>query len=211
MKFLRIIIGLIIVIAVLGVIGFNKVNVEVVESDLPESVYGENSNLLYIANSRLIGLFILQNVNEYTVVEEVINLVILDTIRKNINSEYDPLGNCETDECNYIFQGDTYYINYAWAELSENDQLIIHISVGSDKFIHVNTIIDFYLDIDINYMKFEISLTLDKLFINEMGLSIENLDRLLRNLDKDAIEETVTKGELDMENYKYDLSFSILP
>lgn len=209
MKIVKILVVLILIIGTLGFIGFNKVNIEMDEADLPESIYEEDTNLLLLVNTRLLSLFVGSTENEYTVVEEVVNLIILDSIRKNVNSNYDPLSSCDTDECNYIFQEDAYYVNYAWAELSEDDQLIVHVSVGSDKFIHINTIIDFYMDIDINYLGFEISLTLDKLYVNEIGLSTDNLDKLLENIDKDAIEEKVTKGELDMEEYKYTLSFSL--
>ncbi len=211
MKIIKVLLVVVVVIGIIGFIGFKKVNIEMDEVDLPANVYEEEGDLLNIVNTKLFDLFVLSADNEYTVVEEVINLVTLDTIRENVNAEYDPLSDCDTDECNYILQNEDYYINYAWAELSEDNQLIIHISVGSDKFIHINTIINFYLDIDINYLGFEISLTLDQLSVNEIGVSIDTLDKILGNFDKDNIEAKVTTGELDMEEYTYTLSFSILP
>ncbi len=211
MKIIKILLVVVLVVGIIGVIGFNKVHIEMDEADLPTNVYEEDADLMNIVNTRLMGLFILSVGNEYTVVEEVINLVILDTVRENVNLEYDPISDCDTDECNYILQNKNYYINYAWADLTEDNQLIVHISVGSDKFVHINTIIDFYMDIDINYLGYEISLTLDQLFVNEMGMSKDTLDKILSNFDKDNIEAKVTKGDLDLEEYKYTLSFSILP
>ena len=72
------------------------------EEELPTNVYEEDSDLLTIANTRLYDLFVTSVTLEYSVVEEVINLIILDSIRENINSEYNPLGDCETNECNFI-------------------------------------------------------------------------------------------------------------
>jgi len=79
-----------------------SIQVEVDEDTLPVNVYEEDADLLTLVNTRLIDLFINSATNEYTVVEEVVNLIILDSIRENVNSEYDPLGDCETTECNYI-------------------------------------------------------------------------------------------------------------
>lgn len=211
MKLIKMLLIIVVVLGLLGLFAYNKVQVEVDETDLPTNVYEEEADLLSIVNLRLIDLFVLSITNEYTTVEEIINLVILDTVRENINDEYDPLGTCDTEECNYILIDENYYISYVWAELSEDDQLIVHVSIGSDKFIHVNTIIDFYMDIDINYLGFEISLTLDTIYVNEMEITVETLDKLLSNFDTENIEDSISKGELDMEEYKYTLGFSILP
>lgn len=210
-KLLIIVLVIVLIVGIIGAIAYKKIHVEVDEADLPTNVYEEEADLLSIVTTRLFDLFVLTTENEYTVVEEVVNLIILDTIRENVNQEYDPLGDCETDECSYITQNDNYYVNYAWAELSDENQLIVHISGGTDKFIHVNTIIDFYLDIEINYVEFEISLTLDQLAVNDMAISTETLDKIFSNFDTENIETSVTEGELDLEEYKYTLSFSILP
>lgn len=202
---------IVVVITVIGVIGYKKVHVEMNEDDLPQNVYEEDADLLSVVNAKLIDLFVLSSGNEYTVVEEVVNLIILDTIRENVNASYDPLGTCDTDECNFIMQDDIYYVSHAWAELTANNQLMVRVSIGSDRLFHVNTIIDFYMDVDINYTAFGITLTLDELQVNDMGISKNMLDKLLANFDLEKIEEDITEGELDMEAYKYTLSFSVLP
>ncbi len=211
MKIIKILIVTVVVLAVLGFIGVGVINVDVIEDDLPTNVYEEDANLLSLVNTRLFDLFVTSVTNEYGVVEEIVNLVILDSIRENINSEYNPLGDCETNECNFIVYEDNYYVNYIWAELNEDDQLVIHVSLGSEILIGVNTIFDFTFDIDIDYLGFGIELTLDSYSINNMDLSMNILDNIFNNLDTDQIESEVSKGELDLEEYTYTLSFSLMP
>lgn len=210
-RLLIILIVIILILGILAVIGYKKVHVEMDESDLPTTVYEEDSDLLNIVNNRLIALFVLSAENEYTIIEEVVNLIILDTIRENVNTEYDPLTDCETIECNYIIHNKNYYVNYTWAELNDDNQLVVHVSVGSDRLIGINTIVDFYMDIEIDYSEFSIALTLDKLAMNEMEMTTDTLDKLLSYFDKDTIESSVTEGELDMETYKFTLSLPIIP
>jgi len=188
-----------------------SIQVEVDEDTLPVNVYEEDADLLTLVNTRLIDLFINSATNEYTVVEEVVNLIILDSIRENVNSEYDPLGDCETTECNYIVYDENYYVSFIWAELSDDNQLIVHVSLGSDALVGVNTIFDFYFDIDIDYLGFGIELTLDTYYINDTNLSINILDKIFSNLDTEQIESQVSKGELDLTEYTYKISFSLLP
>ena len=172
MKIIKILIILIAILAVLGFIGVGVINVDVIEDDLPTNVYEEDANLLSLVNTRMFDLFVTSVTNEYSVVEEIVNLVILDSIRENINSEYDPLGDCETTECNFIIYEDNYYVNYIWAELNDDNQLVIYVSLGSEILIGVNTIFDFTFDIDIDYTGFGIELTLDSYSINDMDLSM---------------------------------------
>ena len=211
MKIIKKLVVLAILLFALLLVGKSIIQADVNEDSLPTNVYEEDADLLTVVNTRLFDLFVTSVTNEYTVVEEVINLIILDSIRDNINSSYDPLGDCDTVECNYIIHDDNYYINYIWAELSENNQLIVHISLGSEKFIGVNTIFDFYFDIDIDYIGFGIELTLDTYDINDIGLSMGILDKIFSYLDTAQIESQVSKGDLDLTNYSYSISFSLLP
>ncbi len=102
-------------------------------------------------------------------------------------------------------------MNYIWAELSDDNQLIVHVSLGSDALVGVNTIFDFYFDIDIDYLGFGIELTLDTYYINDTNLSMGILDKIFSYLDTAQIESQVSKGELDLTEYSYKISFSLLP
>ncbi len=203
--------GLVIVALVLVILLFvakGAIQVEVDEESLPVNVYSEDADLLTLVNARMFDLFVTSVTNEYTVVEEVVNLIILDSIRDNVNSDYDPLGDCETTDCNYIVYDENYYVSYIWAELSEDDQLIIYVSLGSEVFIGVNTVFSFYFDIDIDYEGFGIELTLDSYNISDKTLSMDILDSIFSNLDIDNIESQVSKGELDLTEYSYKISFN---
>ena len=206
--------GLIFVLVLLFVfllVAKGAIQVDVDENLLPTNVYEEDADLLTLVNTRMYDLFMTSVTNEYTIVEEVVNLIILDSIRDNVNSEYDPIGDCDTTECNFIVYEDNYYINYIWAELSDDNQLIIHVSLGSEKFIGVNTVFNFYFDIEIDYLGFGIELTLDAYTLGDVDLSMEILNRIFSNIDTEQIEGQVSKGELDLTEYSYKISFSLFP
>ncbi len=121
MKLLKILLVLIVVLGAAVFFAYKTVHVEVDEADLPQDVYEENSDLLLLVNAKMLELFVLSTGDEYTLVEETVNLIILDAIRENVNEDYAPLGTCETVECNYITSNDNYYVNYLWAELSDDN------------------------------------------------------------------------------------------
>ena len=86
--------------------------------------------------------------------------------------------------------------------------MIIYVSLGSEVFIGVNTVFSFYFDIDIDYVGFGIELTLDSYNISDKNLSMDILDSIFANLDIDNIESQVSKGELDLTEYSYEISFN---
>ena len=117
-------------------------------------------------------------------------------------------------DCNFIIYEDKYYVNYIWAELSDDDQLIIHASLGSEVLMGVNTILSFYFDINIDYLGMSIELALDTYEINDMELSLSLLDKIFAQFNVEAIENSVSNGDLDLTEYTYTLGFdplSILP
>ena len=78
---MKLIKGLVIVALVLVILLFvakGAIQVEVDEESLPVNVYSEDADLLTLVNARMFDLFVTSVTNEYTVVEEVVNLIILD-------------------------------------------------------------------------------------------------------------------------------------
>jgi len=209
MKIIKWILIILFILVVLIVIGVAIINVKVDEDSLPIDVYEEDANLMTLVDEKLYELFIATVTDDYTLVEEIINLIILDSIKENVNNEYDPLSDCEDISCNFIVHKDFYYLDFIWAELNDDDQLIIHVSVGSDKIIPVNTIFHFYFDINIDYTGFGIELELDKYLVDDNELSMGILDYIFNQIDRNQIESEVTTGELDLEDYSYTISFSI--
>lgn len=210
MKIIKILLVVLILLVVGAVIALNSVKMEVEESELPVNVYEESGDLTTILQAKMVDLFINSPADEFTVIEEILNLVVLDSIRENINADYDPLGTCETEECNFIVHEDYYYLNYIIVELTEDDQFLVRASFGSDKFIEYNTVLSFLFDVEIKYTSLEIELTLDKYYMADKKISKTILDTIFKNLDKDSIESQVSTGELDLEDYSYTISFSPL-
>lgn len=208
MKLIKLLLILIIlsIAVIVGLLYSVKADIE--ESELPSNVYEEQGDLLSIMNARMLELFTGIASDEYLVIEEVLNLVVLDSIRDNVNPDYDPLSDCETIECNYIVHEDTYYLDYIIVELTDDDQFLVRVSLGSDKYIDYNTVFSFLFDVDIKYLDFEIALTLDKYSVSDKELSMKMLDTLFKNLDQQEIESKVSNGELDLEEYTYTISLS---
>lgn len=210
MKWLKRLLILIVILAALGFVAISIIDVDASDSDLPANVYEEDSDLGTVLDTKLLEVFSSAVTDDFTPIEEIINLVILDSIRDNINAEYDPLSDCETVECNYIVYEDFYYVNYLWAELNEDDQLVVFISYGSKKLIGFNTIMEFNFDLDINisFTGLEISLILESYNINDKGLSLSILDNIFARLDTEEIENSVSTGTLDLEEYSYIITFN---
>lgn len=154
------------------------------------------------------SIFITSVTNEYTVIEEILNHVVLNSIRENVNEDYDPLGDCETIECNFIVHEEYYYLNYIIVKLTDDYQFLVRVSLGTDKFLDYNTVLNFLFDVEINYIGFGISLTLDQYSISDKDLSMSLLDKIYNRLDIETIELEVTTGDLDLEEYSYTISFS---
>ncbi len=202
-KLIKIIVILAIVLFALFQIIKTTLHVEVDEASLPQTVYQDDSNFLTIINTNLMKIFVLDSGDEYTATEEIMNYVILDSIREKVNEEYSPLADCETDECNYIIKEDNYYVNYLYAELTESNQLLINISFGTDNIIYFNTIAKVYMDIEFDYTNLEIILTLSEVTLNNIVIEEDTLDRIIGYLDQEEIEGSITEGTLDLDDYTY--------
>lgn len=210
MKWLKIFIIFSIVVAALGFIGIGIISVDMDETDLPEAVYEEQSDLGVIINTKMFDLFLGTVTSEYTIIEEVINLEILNSIRENINSSYDPLGTCDTTDCNYIIYDNNYYVNYTWAQLNEDNQLVVYVSFGSELAFGFNSIFSMTFDIDIDYVGFGIELKLSSYAISDIELSQVILEMIFSRIDTEQIENDVSTGTLDLEEYTYNISFNPL-
>lgn len=203
-KWIVILLLLLIVLLYTVVFSFN---VDVNETDIPRTAYEENASLMSVITSSLTDLFVTKDSDEYTLVENIMNYVIVDSIRENINEQYNPFSDCNTDDCLYIFSKDQYYLDFIWAELNDDNQIIVNVSAGTD-VLDFHTIAHFYFDVDIDYLSMEITLELDHYKLNEKELPISYLDQVF-GTNKQEIEESVTFGTLDLEEYKYVISFSI--
>ncbi|MBU0997260.1 MAG: hypothetical protein KKE16_04360 [Firmicutes bacterium] len=203
------IILLLLVVAGVGLlmVGISMIKMDMDFSALPQDVYTESGDLKSIAELKLLRLVTLMpSEDEYTIVEEFINYMILDTIHEKINAEYDPLSEDDEIEKHVIVDQSYYYIDYLFAMLNDEDQLVLVVSFGSEYIINVHSVLFLTFDIDINMFEFEVVFTLAELALGDQPFTVGQLDYVLSRLDQSSIEESVSFGTLDLENHTYTVS-----
>jgi hypothetical protein len=181
----------------------------VTEDDLPEAVYDSSGTTEQGMTDTAIALFNPTNTeDEYTLVETFINYVIYDSIKENLNEDYDPLGDCETSEC-YTIQGSKYAdVRYAYAHLNDDDQLIITVSAHRDSYPSFDTAVHLTFDVSIEITSGELVLTLQDTHLADNHIKESMLDRILGFTDQAAIEDSVTTGTLDLDEKTYTYTFT---
>jgi len=202
----------VIVLALAIFIGINilvsKIEVDITESDLPQDVYESSGDPLEIAQLKLIEIinpFSLED--EYTLTEEFLNYMLLDSIKSNVNDEYDPLNDsCTEVSCNVI--ADTPYgnVEYAFVELNSDNQIVVTVNFARSDYPKVETALFVIFDIEFKLTEFEIDLVLDTMYLNDIEITKQHLDMILGYFDAAAIEGMISMGELDLEEYTYTVS-----
>ena len=207
----RLLFFLVLIIVSFGLIFMSYVNsirYEVTESDLPQDVYESEGNLLTLAKIKIVGLVLADEEDRYSMIEEIMNLIIFDSIQENMNSSYNPFGDCESDACQYIYKDSPFFIRYVYAYLNDSDQIVIVISGGTDKYMSVDTALHLVFDVDINIVDMSVNFSLNSYRLGNRELSIKMLDYLVSKIDKGAVENNMTFGELDLDEYTFTISIS---
>jgi len=187
--------------------------------DLPQDVYENSGDLLALAQADIMELFAADEADRYSLTEEVINLILLDTVRENVNPDYDPLGDCEDNTCGRIVDDEYFYIDYVYAELNEDNQIVITLSFGANKYIDNTTalilVFDVEFDMDFDWTildglaaldEMEIVFTLSAYSLGEKELSMNLLNYIFERLNKSEIEDNMTFGTLNLDDYTYSIS-----
>ncbi len=206
MKKLLIVIGLL-VIGGMVLISYvqSKLEVDVSSADLPQDVYQNDGDLLLIAQQKLIDIVNPLNMeDDYTLTEEFLNYMLLYSIRENVNADYNPLDDtCDTTACQNIVETDYGNVQYAYTQLTEENQLLVVVTFYREDYPQTTTAIYATFDIDIALLELEIILTLDHITIGTIDLSVSQLDSIVSFFDKQAIEDMIEIGELDLDDYTY--------
>jgi hypothetical protein len=195
-----------VIIIVLGLLylGVNRISTTVTEADLPQDVYESNGDISVLMLSKAAEIVLADEEDSYTLIEDFINLLIFDIIKDNINSEYDPING--DDEINgYIISRDKLTIDYIYAHLNEENQLIVTVSVKRPNI--VETAFHFVFDIEYEFSSFSLTLTLDKVFLHDIEIKRNIYDYFVSMADKNQVEQYVETGELDLDEYTYSISF----
>ena len=207
---------ILIIVLLIGVVIFafsfiNSISYEVTADDLPQDVYESSDNLLLFAKTKIVGLVLADDDERYTLIEEIMNLIIFDSIRENINAEYDPLSDCTDNSCARIVDDENFYIDYAYAKLNDDNQIVITISAGTNRYVNVDTALIMVFDVDFGNtigLDSSIVFTLDEYHLGDRTMSMKLLDMIFERMDKANIENNMTFGELDLDNYTYTISIA---
>lgn len=185
-----------------------SIAVDTTDSDLPQDIYESSGDLFSIAQQKLISIPFASDEDQYSMLEEFLNYILLDSIRTNFNDAYNPLSDVETNDTNYVTYQKEFFIDYVYAKINEENQIVLCISFGTDLLIPSRSAIYLYFDVDMNIELFDLSitLTLDQYHIADKKLSFKILDFIFTQLDKNHIEESITSGILDLDAYTYTIS-----
>ncbi len=206
-KLLIIVILLVVAAFALVLIGAGMFKMDLDNSALPQDIYTESGDLKSIAALKLLRLITLTpDEDEYTIVEEFINYMILETIHEKVNADYDPLSEDEAISKHIISDQTYYYFDYIFATLNDDNQLVLAVSFGSDYIFSFHSVLFLTFDIDISMIELEIVFTLTDLALGDKPFTVEQLDYILARLDKSAIEDSVSFGTLDLDEHTYTVS-----
>jgi hypothetical protein len=195
-----------VIIIVIGLLylGINRISTTVTEADLPQDVYESDGDISVLLLSKAAEIVLADEEDSYTLIEDFINLLIFDIIKDNINPEYDPING--DDEVNkYIISRDKLTIDYIYAHLNEENQLIVTVSIKRPNI--VETAFHFVFDIEYEFSSFSLTLSLDKVFLHDIEIKRNIYDYFVSMADKNQVEQYVETGELDLEEYTYSISF----
>lgn len=210
-KFLKKILLFLVFLAVLLVVGTFAVlrahDVQLSDSDLPQDVYETDGDLLAVAELKLAALLLLHPEEPGEPVEEFLNYLILYMIHDKVNPHYDPLdASCDTDACNLISGNADFYVDYAFAALTEENQILLTVGMGSQTAFESRTAVYLYFDWELNYLSAGLTLSLDRCFVATTEISLKTLGWLVDRAGQDAIEDAISFGTLDLDAFTYSVS-----
>jgi len=207
-KRLLILLVIIIVLAFAGILIYlNTIKVNITDEDLPDNIYGSTENLearMFVVMTNIVTSTNKETINNH--IEDFMNILIFKTIRDDINELYDPI-NGETEESQYIIKHPQFTLDYIIADMNEDDQIVLTVSLKRDGFPKAMTAIYFYFDVDFDIFSSELILTLDKVYLDDNIVSRNVYDYIVSLADKTTIEQAVDKGELNLDDYTYTIDF----
>lgn len=191
-----------ITLGILGILALNRIKTEITKDDLPTEVYDTEHDLIALMGYKLI-MFYQDEGEDKSLIVDFFNLLILDTIIKNINSDYDPL-NGSSDASKSILTNEQFKIDFIVASLNDDDQLVISISLKRDSFPKLTTAFNFVFDIQLDDIV--LNLTLDKVFLHDVEVKRYIYNYFISLTDKSAVEDYIEHGTLNLSEYTYTIN-----
>lgn len=204
------IILIVFLVVIFGIVTYATIRIEeeITADALPKTVYAGDKTPKTGMEDTVVALFDPMGENDsYTLVELFINYVIYDSIKENINKDYDPLGDCDETVCSTIIETDQISIKYAYAHLNDDNQIILTVSAHRFNYPSFNTAIHLTFDVSIDVLERSFVLTLNQTHLADDEISERLLDRMLGFLDTEAIEDSVSTGTLDLDDKTYTYTY----
>ena len=182
-----------------------SVHTSITEEALPQEVYMNEPTSIALATA--IGQVVLADDEQKNqAIETFLNVMIFRTVRNDINPDYDPMREDE-GESQYIIKESGFILDYVIANVLEDDIVKLTVSLKRSQFPFFSSAIYFYFDMALNPTTMSFKLTLNHVDIDKMTISHQIYDWLVSRIDKEAIQASVTVGELNLEDYTYTINF----
>jgi hypothetical protein len=205
-RLLIVILLLIIILSSVSLFYLQSVEVEIRDEDLPQNVYATSGFLPLMMQSK-IGQIVYGDESERDGhIEDFMNLLIFQTIRDDINQDYDPI-NGDQPSSQYISKNAWLQVDYVFAQVMEDDQIKVTVSLKRTSFPKAMTAFYFYFDMAFNTNSMTMKLTLNQVMIDDDIVSEKVYDRIIGLVGKGKLESSIDKGTLDLENYTYKITF----
>ena len=180
--------------------------------DLPDLVYDTSLE----PTDRLSTLFLDSlnplNPERHDVRVLLLNLIMFDLIKENVNPLYDPLSESDNPLVHTVIEHNRMYVRYLIASLDDDDQMILNIGLESQDVSRFTTHITLTLDVDADALRQQLTLTLKRVNVGPLTLSERLLDRFLESLDETQLNDALSVGTLDLSERTYTLTWlDVLP
>ena len=139
-------------------------------------------------------------------IETFINLMIYKTIRDDFNPNYDPI-NGESADSQYVIRNALVAIDYMIAEVDEENQITMTISIKRLGHIRTKTAIYMVFDMDFRYEDMSLTLSLSDVKIGDKPVSDDVYGFIFRRINNEEIEAAISPGTLDLDTYTYQIAF----
>ena len=211
----KILLGLSILIVIMSVmvLGFILTIQEPLRfEDLPDVVYDTSIE----ATDRLSTLF-LDSLNPLNPERDdlrvlLLNLIIFDAIKENVNPLYDPLTESDDPRVHTVIEHNRVRVRYLLASLDDDDQIVLTIGLESRDLSRITTHVTLILDVDADALRQQLTLTLKRVDVGPLTLPEPLLERYLDALDETQLNDELSVGTLDLEKRTYTLTWlDVLP
>lgn len=206
-KYIFVTLFIVIILVFAGTLIFlNSIEVNITDDDLPQEVYDTSSTNNMVMLGAMSNIVTSGNGDVNGYIETFINAMIYQTVLDDVNPFYDPI-NGEIPDSQFIIKNAFITIDYIYANITEDNQIKITVSMKRGSFPSVTTAMYLYFDMDYSPLLFKLTMSLNSVYMDDTEISQSIYNTILNQMDKESIENSVDKGTLDLDEYTYEISF----